>query len=669
MRAVRSSFATLYRHEMRLVLRDRRALALAILLPLVLVPLVLWTGVRGQEARQERLDTAVYRVAVQGPLDRWIVELLGSAGAGDDGGSTDDLDTGDLDFVDMDDGPAALAEGTVDLVIRTRDATRLDLADSPVADVAAVRGLVLLHRGDRDVSIRALGRVQERLEGARQSARESLVRDAGAADLLDSLEPTVERVGVAPPGGGSLGRWIALVLLLAVLAGGAMVAADTLAGDAERGVLETWLTSAVDRRQLVAAKLWAIASLGVGVGGLHLVNLLWLASVFGVAPPSDGTPWWALGVLVPLLAPLVLLVSGALLWLSGWARSYQRFQMGFFPLVLVLVALAAAPFLPTASLDSVLVAVPVANLALAAREVLAGDAPWGWILMAWAVSGGWVAVLFRQTVRVLDGDRALALRADTPSIHRDALAAERVLPWFVGLWAVNLLAGANLAFLANLHAQLAFNLLVVVLGGSLLFVRLQGLDPRQALHLDGAPPPRVWPLVCVLIPVAVGTSLLLGRLSEVAWPVAEPLRQAWVEFLALESLSALELVALVAVLPAICEELAFRGLLLWGLRRRMAPLSACVLSGLVFAIFHMDPVRLVPTLALGFGLALITLWSGSVLPAIVVHGAHNGLIVLAAHRGVDLGTVPAWLCLVCAVVWSGMLWGLWSKDGGRRWTP
>ena len=73
----------------------------------------------------------------------------------------------------------------------------------------------------------------------------------------------------------------------------------------------------------------------------------------------------------------------------------------------------------------------------------------------------------------------------------------------------------------------------------------------------------------------------------------------------------------VVIFGPICEELLFRGLLYGWLRTRMSVVPAALVSGFIFAIYHVDP-QMVPGLwAVGFGLALVyertrTLW-GSIM--------------------------------------------------------
>lgn len=84
-----------------------------------------------------------------------------------------------------------------------------------------------------------------------------------------------------------------------------------------------------------------------------------------------------------------------------------------------------------------------------------------------------------------------------------------------------------------------------------------------------------------------------------------------------------------AVLAPIVEETMFRGLLYSALRRRFGVGGAAALSAAVFAAVHPTlPGGFLPIWCLGVALALVYERRGSLLPGMVLHGIHNGLIVM-----------------------------------------
>jgi membrane protease YdiL (CAAX protease family) len=96
--------------------------------------------------------------------------------------------------------------------------------------------------------------------------------------------------------------------------------------------------------------------------------------------------------------------------------------------------------------------------------------------------------------------------------------------------------------------------------------------------------------------------------------------------------------ALIALVPAVCEELLFRGWVLAGFvghaRTRQRLWTAIVVQAAAFALFHLLPERMPQTFLLGLVLGVLVALTGSLWPAIACHLAHNSMpIVILAFAG------------------------------------
>ncbi len=99
--------------------------------------------------------------------------------------------------------------------------------------------------------------------------------------------------------------------------------------------------------------------------------------------------------------------------------------------------------------------------------------------------------------------------------------------------------------------------------------------------------------------------------------------------MAQSNLDRLLLLLVTAVAAPIVEELMFRGVLYPALKGPWGAVGAAALSGAVFAVVHPTiPGGFLPIMLLGFAFALTYERRGSLLPNIVMHGIHNGLILL-----------------------------------------
>jgi len=116
-----------------------------------------------------------------------------------------------------------------------------------------------------------------------------------------------------------------------------------------------------------------------------------------------------------------------------------------------------------------------------------------------------------------------------------------------------------------------------------------------------------------------------------------------------------QLLLYIAVLPAICEEVAFRGILLSGLRRKVRPAALVLGIGVIFGLFHMTLYRIAPTAALGMILTAIALMTGSVFPGMLLHAGNNAIGVIGGSW-FSLETLQWWHFLAATAIFSLSLW-------------
>lgn len=93
------------------------------------------------------------------------------------------------------------------------------------------------------------------------------------------------------------------------------------------------------------------------------------------------------------------------------------------------------------------------------------------------------------------------------------------------------------------------------------------------------------------------------------------------------------ILALLAVVVPIGEEVFFRGLVYGGLRLRWGVAAGALASAAFFAAVHTQLVHALPIFALGLVLAIVYERSGSLVPGMVAHGLNNVVAVLSIWRG------------------------------------
>ena len=127
-----------------------------------------------------------------------------------------------------------------------------------------------------------------------------------------------------------------------------------------------------------------------------------------------------------------------------------------------------------------------------------------------------------------------------------------------------------------------------------------------------------------LHPLYVGLAKFISH----TYPISEQAAAAMKPFAEqISSAPWLSVVLLMALLPAICEELAFRGFIFGGLVRENRRLRAVVVTAVMFGISHGVLQQSIAATIMGLLLGWVALRTGSVLPGILIHFTNNALSV------------------------------------------
>lgn len=99
------------------------------------------------------------------------------------------------------------------------------------------------------------------------------------------------------------------------------------------------------------------------------------------------------------------------------------------------------------------------------------------------------------------------------------------------------------------------------------------------------------------------------------------------------------MIMVVAMTPAVCEELTMRGVILSGYKK-VSIHKAAVTTGLLFGILHLNPSQFLYTFVLGIILAYVVDATESIFSSMICHFIFNGINVLSAWATMKNGAKP-----------------------------
>ena len=488
-----------------------------------------------------------------------------------------------------------------------------------------------------------------------------LKRDDKPASYTEPILPKAEDVASPDQAGGSVwAKLFPFILVMMSLTGAFYPAIDLCAGEKERGTMETLLISPASRGEIVMGKFFTVVLasimtavlniISMGLTGWQLASRMGMMNLAkggtrmagGLAAPSLMSTFWMLVILIPLAC----FFSAICLALAVLAKSMKEGQYYMTPLYMVAMPLIFLTLMPGIEINLFYSLVPITGVSLLLRALIQGhyDVAWRFfipVLLPTLVYGAlalrWAVDQFRrEDVLFRESDRfnlllwCRHLYRDKGPLPTGGQALLCFVLMLTSAWFIMQALGTNLDSLTLMAAgQVGFILLPPILMSVVLTS-----SPRRTLRLT-------WPAARD-VGFAIGLALALNPLvrelgSYVDWlfPASEVVKNVYKEMMSKIDNVWVALV-LFALIPAICEEFAFRGYILSGLETTYSRWSAILLSALLFGFLHVLLSlfqQLFNATLLGIVLGLLAVRSKSIWPGVIFHMINNGLAILLGSLG------------------------------------
>lgn len=675
-----SNVLLVWQREMRDQLRDRRTLFVIGVLPLLIYPMM---GIAFSRLSQFMQQNPAH-IAVVGyeqlanrdnlpPLlddgsfapdlfhDRQLAERMHVESIANEGTALHDaqqrMQAGDLDAVVY--FPPGFAERLAEL----RKATRGRRTEAEPESRRTPPDPVVFY-DMRDESQLANSRVQTLLD----RWQSKIVRSNLAAGRLpiEITQPfRVQGENVATAEGRQAAFWSKLlpfIVFICALTGAFYPAVDLCAGEKERGTLETLLTSPAQRSEIVGGKLLTVLTFSIGSALCNLASMaitgqLIIKQLNAMAPPGTeplAAPSLAsIGWLLIALVPMAAFFSAVSLALASLARSTKEGQYYLMPQFLVCMPLMMLPLLPGVELNLATSLVPISGMVLLMQAAMEGKLMLAamYVVPVAVVTFGACAIAVRWAIDQFNQESVLFRDTENfdlvtwmryaykhrPATPRLATAALLIALIFIAQFSSQGL-GFDITTASGFVSLILFSQLVCILLPTVIMALTSVRSLRQTFLL-ARPIPWKQVVIALLLAVVlnpVGVALLEGIMEFV------PLPQALVDLA--QNLEASGggwelplgvVLLLMAVLPAVCEELAFRGFVLSGFQSRMPAVWAVVLSAVFFGLAHASALQqTISATLLGLVLGYIAVKTSQITPCIAFHMGYNGLQLLRTNENV-----------------------------------
>jgi sodium transport system permease protein len=169
-------------------------------------------------------------------------------------------------------------------------------------------------------------------------------------------------------------------------------AIDLFTGEKERGTIETLLTTPIARWKILIGKMSVVVLSGITAASFSLIglfiaiefidlkeNVVILDVIHSILSPSF------IVMIYVLLVPLTVFFAGVMVPIAIHAKSFKEAQSIITPLNILLVLPAMVGFFPGIELNYTTACIPIVNIVLATKELIAGTLDFNMVVLSFLV--------------------------------------------------------------------------------------------------------------------------------------------------------------------------------------------------------------------------------------------------------------------------------------------
>ena len=618
----------IYKKEMLDLVRDRRTIITSFVLPILLYPLLMIgfsSMMSRQEMKLEQQEIVIYvNDMVRDETSRELKESLSQ-----------------IETVQIMDEAMVYNESTyLDLLQDKSIQTLINIRDSLSSSGYRIFNITCFYDETSEKSSLAYRKIRDNLNELEEVfISKRLEKIKINSEILNAVE--IKKENIAPPEqmvGFLVGKFLPYLLIILTISGASVIASDLIAGEKERGTLETILVSAARRDELVIGKYLTIITISIITVLLNLLSMyLSFQHIFmqlGTGMGDFQLPLGNFALILLLMLPLITLFSAILLSISTYSRNIKEAQSYQMPLLFGAIMLSMVSFLPGFELNLGFSLIPIVNFSLMMRDIMLNNYQLNYLFIIIGSTLILDVVTVYISIKLFHSENVLFRTAEEKSLKfwgkskKDVLNLQFVIVYFVIMIIALYYLGGSWQLKDMMNGLIKTQILLILLP-VILILRLSKTDIKSTLRLSYTNPLNFLLVLIAALPLLI-LSGILGQLINYVFPVSEAYLQAFQNLVTVQENGLWFTIFVVGVLPGICEEVMFRGFILSALRKK-GLWYGIILSAILFGSFHLDPFRFLPVTLLGIWLGYLAVKTNSLYVPILAHFAQNSLAILITN--------------------------------------
>ncbi len=685
------SIRALLKKEISDIFRDKKTLFMMVVIPLVLYPLMIIGMTALMSSIMTNQKETVYKVAFTDiPFQKEMTALLED--------KEQDF-TYKIEVTPVEDASKALADGKIDAYIsflpkdKTKAAKEAFVTDE--TGVTSLNGTLQITYYEANDDSNTASKAAEDLINAYQDVirtknirKLKLDEDAILYPVpykavgLSSVEETV---------GNMVGSVIPMMIIVSILMGAMYPAIDVTAGEKERGTLETLLTLPVTNLEMIMSKFLAVSVISCVSAVLNIISMgaacVFMMSMIGEengAVEINFTSYIpAVMITVIVMIAFALFVTAVCMCVCVFAKSFKEANNYITPVMLVFMFGGFAAMVPNLELSTTTAAIPVVNVALSINDLFQFKYDYALLGIVFVTNVIYSLITVMILGRIYNSEAILFSEglSSVKFIRRRSEMKKGQMPGYgdmILLCCVTMLLYLYFGSWFQVRFGVAGIVMTqaIIIGTPLLYAWYIKSGFKKLFSLKVPGPLQLLGSFCLWVGGYGFLMLISVILSLFMKESVQNVNKLFEDYM---KLPVLVLALLLAVLPAICEEIMFRGFLFGTMRTYAKRLTAILVVSAIFGIYHMSLIRFITTSLLGIIFAYAVSETDSIFCSMLMHFCNNLVSVLMMKYQKEMKEVLPVLfketlgvtdvCIVFIVSAAAVLCGLWllRKSRSKAW--
>ncbi len=630
----------IFKKEILDIVRDRKSIFMMIVVPILLYPIIMVLLMGIMNSSINKMTSETITLGLSSAPNAEFVEIVDSENA-----IREKEDTlGNIEIkTNIKDYKSELEKGEIDAYI-----------DNSIKD-NDYKVIINSASDESGIKSNAIFDVMNKYK-RKMSEREIEKHGLNSKQILEPIKyEKVDITNSAKKAGMLLGQVIPFILIIGVLFGSIYPAIDVMAGEKERGTLETLFSLPISNMELVIGKYMAVSASAILTSLLNIISMSCTLGYFMKAesiynPSMMHINYSVLGGAVLITVVSVILfaqvVSALAMCVCSFAKTFKEAQNYITPLMLIIMVPAYISMIPNISLSRITATIPVVNISLLIKSVISLRANMKMVSLVLIVNLIFVLISLVLLSKIFNSEDILfGEKRNFKLIQSRSSIKEGSMPGisdgfmvyvlaFISLIYVSPILNMKLGIMGNTINQFIMALIPILVAVYIKadFKKLFSIKKIKIKDIIRAAV--TWFVGSLIMSVFV---MILLKLFPDQMKVSEQLNE-----IIKSSGGLFTQIILFALVPAICEETLFRGFVLsafrdkktFGQKNEKHIVFAIVVSGILFGIMHLDFIRIIPTSILGMVMAYNVYKSKSIFTSVGIHFFNNLLSVLSVNFGV-----------------------------------